>query len=162
MAVQFGRAACIVAALWSAAALAVAPAIAQDGGWTDYGGGAMLRPNAAVTQALSGYNWVYLSSYNGGSGGGMASKYVATFCGGQNIHIYTESSVSMNGGGAFGNSASQDEDAGQYEVLEDKAGNTFLHMVLQKNGSKFMHFRLQGVKFLADQSLTFTRYQRVF
>jgi hypothetical protein len=67
----------------------------------------------------------------------------------------------MNGGGAFGNSASQDEDAGQYEVLEDKAGNTFLHMVLQKNGNKFMQFRMQGVKFLADQGLTFTRYQRV-
>ena len=147
--------------LASAAGPVVAPANAQAGGWTDYGGGTMLRPNSTVAQALSGFNWVYLSSYNGGSGGGMASKYVATFCGGQNVHIYTESSVSMNGGGAFGNSASQEEDAGQYEVLEDKAGNTFLHMVLQKNGNKFMHFRLEGAKLLAEQGLTFSRYQRV-
>ena len=150
-----------LAALVFSAALLASPAAAQNDGWTDYGGGTLLRRNAAVTQALSGYNWVYLSSYNGGSGGGMASKYVATFCGGLNVHIYTESSVSMNGGGAFGNSARQEEDAGQYEVLEDKAGNTFLHMVLQKNGNKFMHFRLEGVKIYAEQNLTFTRYQRV-
>ncbi len=143
------------------AGLVAPPAVAQDGGWTDYGGGTMLRRNVAVSRALSGYNWIYLSSYNGGSGGGMSSKYIATFCGGQNVHIYTESSVSMNGGGAFGNSASQEEDAGQYEVLEDKAGNTFLHMELQKNGTKYMHFRLEGTKLFAEQGLTFRRYQQV-
>lgn len=151
-------------------ALALSPfptsALAQGtpgaaGGFRDYGGGIMLRRNDAIAQALSGYSWVYVSTYNGGAGGGMATQATATFCGGNTIHFVSEFSVSMGAGSAFGNSSSRENDAGGYEVLEDRAGNTFLHLTLTNAGDKYMHFRLQGAKLLAERNLSFTRYQRV-
>jgi len=142
------------------ALLSTQPAHAQAGGWTDYGGGTMLRRNEALTQALSGYSWVYVSTYNGGAGGGMAAQHRAIFCGSRSVQLYSESSVSMGAGSAFGNSSSRDSDSGLYEVLEDRAGNTFIHMVLEKNGTTFIHFKLQGAKILTE-NMTFTRYQQV-
>lgn len=151
-------------------ALALSPfptsALAQDrpsaaNPFRDYGEGIMLRRNPAIAQALSGYSWVYVSTYNGGAGGGMATQATATFCGGNTIHFVSESSVSMGAGSAFGNSSSRENDAGAYEVLEDRAGNTFLHLTLNTAGDKYMHFRLEGTKLLAGGNLPFTRYQRV-
>lgn len=143
-----------------AATLTASAAEAQTGPWKDYGG-VTLRKNDTIARSLSGYSWVYLSSYNGGAGGGMATQHRMTFCASSTVVVHSESSVSMGVDGAFGNSASREDDQGAYEVLEDRAGNTVLHMTLQKNGQKYMRFLLAGAKMHAEQNLTFSRYQRV-
>jgi len=140
--------------------LTTSAALAQDNGWKDYGG-VTLRRNDGIARTLSGYSWVYLSSYNGGAGGGMATQHRMTFCANRSVIVHSESSVSMGVDGAFGNSSSREDDEGGYEVLEDRAGNTVLHMSLRKNGEKYMRFLLAGSKMHAEQNLTFTRYQRV-
>lgn len=124
-------------------------------------GGVKLRQNPGIKKKLLGYSWVYVSSYNGGSSGGISETAKLTFCAPNSVAIYSESLVTMNVPGLGGNSGSSEDDNGTFAVYEDVKGNLFLRLNLNKSGDQFMHFRFLNNKIVPDNNKPFTKYQKV-
>ncbi len=124
-------------------------------------GGVKLRQNINMKSKLLGYSWVYVSSYNGGSSGGISETAKLSFCAPNFVSLSSESLVTMNVPGLGGSNGSSENDSGTFAVYEDTKGNLFLRLTLSKTGDQFMHFRFVNNKIVPDNNKPFTKYQKV-
>lgn len=125
--------------------------------WEDVGG-VKVRKNPTVKAQLEGNSYVKYDSYNSGGGaGGYSSEARMTFCPGGKMSMYTQSVTTINVEGAGGNSASEENDDGSFDVYEDEKGNIFLKVKMRKNGEGFIHIRMEGSKIFFDDGRSFSR-----
>ena len=108
--------------------------------------------------ALKGAKLTYLSSYDGsgyGSYGGSNSRSEIVLCPDQSFSYYSSSFVSVDTGGAVGNSDSQDSGYGQWSVKSDDGGALVLEL-------QFSNGRMHNYPITYDDSKTYLNGNRYF
>lgn len=91
-------------------------------------------------QALKNTRLTYMSSYSSGSSGGSSSEEVIHLCAAGYFKYNSNYSLSIDTGGAFGNSNSTGKGAGTWEVIGDGAGGATLK--LNFNNGEVYTYRL--------------------
>ncbi len=91
-------------------------------------------------QFLSGNKLTRMSSYSSGSAGGYSARTDVYLCSDRTFAMRDESSVSVDVGGAFGNSGGVGGDQGQWYVISNGQA---VGLILESNSGQTQEFRME-------------------
>lgn len=117
------------------------------GEWEQDADGNKYREDHELKKVLSGYELVKYTRINGGQFGGGSSTTKFTLCSDGSIRYYHQSLTTVSVEGAGGSDASQDEDQGTWQAIENEKGLKLIMMRSTKHGTTgYMEIRPDGGK----------------
>ncbi len=106
------------------------------------------------TQFLAGKRLTFVSSYSSGSSGGYSMKRFFALCANQRFNFSSSSSVSMDVGGAFGNSSERDAGSGRW-LIQAPMGQPILVLLFDDGRNRRHPLNYQGEQLYLDSDKYF-------